>query len=100
MKTARDPFFATNREPISAARNGAAVTPSDTADLSQVTSSLIVTIGSGGTGITVIFANQQTDVPVSIPLAEGTYQFSMQVRRIMSTGTSLGTGGAVTALWS
>jgi len=100
MKTAKDPFFGTNAEPISAARNGVAVTPSDTADLANVTSSLIVTIGSGGTGITVIFSNQQTDVPVSIPLAPGTYQISMQVRRIMSTGTDLGTGGAVTALWS
>jgi hypothetical protein len=101
MKTAADPFFATNQEPITAARRGAAVTPNDTADLAQVTSSLIVTIGSGGTGITVIYANAQTDTEtVFIPIAVGTYQVNMQIRRVMATGTTLGTGGGVTALWS
>lgn len=101
MRTAVDPFFATNREPLAAARHGLAVTPSDTTDLPNVTSSLIVTIGAGGTGIAVIYANSLTDVEtVTIPLAVGTYQLSMQVRRIMATGTVLGTGGAVTALWS
>ena len=99
-KTAIDPFFGTNAEPISAARNGAAVTPSDTADLARVTSGMIVTIGSGGTGIAVIYANGGDQQPVTIPLAPGSYQFSMQVRRVMATGTSLGTGGAVVALWS
>src|ERR1700693_3804557 len=100
-KSAADPLFATNIEPITAARKAAAVTPSDTNDLTQVSSSLIVTVGSGGTGITVNFANSQTDVEtVFIALAPGSYQLSMQVRRIMATGTSLGTGGGVTALWS
>jgi hypothetical protein len=99
-KTAIDPFFATNIEPISAARNGAAVTPSDTADLARVTSSLIVTIGTGGSGITVIYANGSDQQPVTIPLGVGSYQLSMQVRRVMATNTSLGTGGGVTALWS
>jgi hypothetical protein len=100
-KTALDPLAATNREPITAARKARVITPSDTADLSNVSSSLVITIGSGGTGITVIFANSQTDVEtVTIPLAPGTYQLNMQVRRVMATGTSLGTGGGVTALWS
>jgi hypothetical protein len=100
-KTANDPFFANTTEPLMAARMGAAVTPSDNADLLQVTSSLIVTIGSGGTGITVLFANQQSDTsPVLITLAPGTYQLNMQIRRVMATGTGLGTGGGVTALWS
>lgn len=100
-KTAADPFFGTNVEPITAARRGAAVTPSDTEDLTHVTSSLIVTIGSGGTGIAVIFANSQTDAEtVPISLAPGTYQLNMQVRRVMSTGSTLGTGGGVTAFWS
>ena len=58
-KTALDPFFGTNSEPISAARNGKAVTPSDTTDLARVTSKLVVSIGSTGTGITVIFAERR-----------------------------------------
>ena len=101
QKTATDPFFATNVEPIEAARRGLAVTPSDTTDLTNVTSTLIVTIGSGGTAITLLFAGSQTDVEtVTIPLAVGTDQLNMQVRRVMATGTSLGTGGGVIALWS
>ena len=100
-KTSLDPFFATNVEPIEAARHGAAVTPSDTADLTNVTSTLLITIGSGGTGVTVIFAGEAVDSnTVLLTLAPGTYQLNMQVRRIMATGTSLGTGGGVTALWS
>jgi hypothetical protein len=100
-KTATDPHFATTIEPITAARRGMAVTLSDTTDLAHVTSSLIVTIGSTGTGITVIFANSLTDVEtVTIPLAIGSYQLNLQVRRVMATGTALGTGGAITALWS
>jgi len=100
-KTALDPLAATAREPIAAARKAAVVTPSDTTDLSNVSSSLIVVIGTGGTGITVIFANSLTDVEtVFIALGVGTYQLSLQVRRVMATGTTLGTGGAVTALWS
>jgi hypothetical protein len=99
-KTAIDPFFATTQDPITAARQGAAVTPSDTADLAQVTSSVIVTIGSGGTGVAVIFANGADSQVVTIPLAPGSYQFNAQIRRVMMTNTNLGTGGGVTALWS
>jgi hypothetical protein len=101
MKTATDPFFGTNQEPLAAGRRGLAVTPSDTTDLPNVTSTLIVAIGVGGTGITVIFANSATDTEtVLITLGPGTHQLNMQVRRVMATGTTLGTGGAVTALWS
>src|ERR1700726_104382 len=100
-KTANDAFFATNQEPIVAARRGLAVTPSDTVDLPNVTSSLIVVIGTGGTGITVIFANSATDTDtVLIALGPGSYQLNLQIRRVMNTGTTLGTGGGVTALWS
>jgi hypothetical protein len=99
-KTASDPFFATNIEPLTAARMGAAVTPNDTTDLSNVTSSLLVTIGAGGTGVSLIFANGSDQQSVTIPLAPGSYQLNMQVRRAMATGTVLGTGGGVTALWS
>jgi hypothetical protein len=100
MKTATDPFFGTTIEPIFAARKAKVVAPSDTADLTNVTSALIVTIGTGGTGIAVIFANGSDQEAVTIPLAVGTYQFNMQVRRVMSTGTVLGTGGSVIALWT
>jgi hypothetical protein len=99
-KTALDPLFGTTTEPLTAARNGAAVTPSDANDLAQVSSSLIVTIGSGGSSISVIFANGSDQQPVTIALAPGSYQLSMQIRRLMATNTNLGTGGAVTALWS
>jgi hypothetical protein len=97
MKTASDPYFGL----ATGGRNFEAVTPSDTSDLPVVTTWLIVTIGSGGTGITVLSANAQSDIaPVTIPLAVGTHTLNLQVRRIMATGTSLGTGGGVTALWS
>lgn len=99
-KTAIDPFFATNCEPISAARHGAAITPSDNADLPYVTSKLIVAIGTGGTGIAVLFANDPDTAPVTIPLAVGTWVLEMQVRRVMAAGTGLGTGGGVVAMWS
>jgi hypothetical protein len=100
-KTAIDPFFATNAEPISAARNGKVVTPNDSADLARVTSGLIVTVGTGGTGITVIYANGSDQEAVTIPLAPGfTYQLNAQIRRVLLTGTVLGTGGGVVAQWS
>ncbi len=100
-KTALDPFFATNAEPLTAARKGAAVTPNDTADLAQVTSSLIVATGAGATGITVIFADGSDQQPVTIPLVPNdNVQLNLQVRRVMATGTALGTGGGVVALWS
>jgi hypothetical protein len=99
-KTAIDPFFGTNNEPVTAGRNGVVVTPNDTADLARVTSSLIVTIGTGGTGISVLYANGSDQQPVTIPLSVGTYQLNMQVRRVMATGTTLGSGGGVVAQWS
>lgn len=100
MKTAIDPFFATNVEPITAARKGKAVTPSDTADLSNVTSGLIVTVGTGGTALAVIYADGSDQEAVTIPLAPGTHQLNIQVRRVLMTGTALGTGGGVVAQWS
>jgi len=99
-KAAVDPFFATNNEPISAARKAAVVTPSDTTDLAQVTSSLIVTVGTDGSSIAVLFANAADSGSVTIPLAPGSYQFNAQIRRVMATGTALGALGGVIALWS
>lgn len=100
-KTAKDPFVATNNEPVSAGRMGATVAPNDTTDLPQVTSSLMVTVGTGGSSIAVIYAAEPRDsAPVTIPLGVGTWQLMMQVRRVMATGTSLGAGGGVVAQWS
>jgi hypothetical protein len=93
-KTASDPYFGL----ATGGRNFAAVTPSDTADLAVVSTWLIVTIGSGGTGIAVLSPNAPDTAPVTIPLAVGTYKLPLQVRRVMATGTSLGTGGGVVAL--
>lgn len=93
---ALDPYFGLS----TGGRSLAAVTPSDTSDLPVVSTSLIVTIGSGGTGITVIAANAPDTAPVNVPLAVGTHKLPLQVRRIMATGTALGTGGGVVALWS
>jgi hypothetical protein len=99
-KTAFDPFFATSTEPVTAARKGIVVTPNDDDDLQQVTSSLIVTCGADGDSVAMIFANDADSQPVTIPLTPGTYQLFVQVRRVMATGTSLGTGGGVAALCS
>jgi hypothetical protein len=95
-KTASDPYFGL----AMGGRNFAAVTPSDTADISVVSTWLIVTIGSGGTGIAVLSPNAPDTAPVAIPLAVGTWKLPLQIRRLMATNTALGTGGGVTALWS
>lgn len=96
---ANDPLKATQRDPVSAGRKAKSVTPDDVNDLSDVTSSMIVTIGTGGTGIAVIFADQGDQEAVTIPLGVGSYKLDMQVRRVMSSNTVLGTGGGVVALW-
>jgi len=97
-KTARDPFFATVMTPdVIAGRHATVVTADPNNDLPAVTRSLIVTIGSGGTGITVIMADDADSQPVTIPLGLGTFQLYLQVRRV--TAATLGTGGAVVAMW-
>ncbi|MDI3561288.1 hypothetical protein [Bradyrhizobium sp. Arg816] len=99
-KTANDPLFATQRDPMSSGRHAKAVTPSDSADLSDVTSNLIITVGTGGTGIAVIFADDPDSGPVTIPLGVGTFQLHMQVRRVMATNTVLGAApNGIVATW-
>jgi hypothetical protein len=109
-KTAIDPFFALNQDLSAPARFGGAgatgapgagqVPISDTQDLPNVTKMLIVTVGTGGTGIAVLFPNDLDSSPVTIPLAAGaTYVLPLQVRRIMNTNTALGTNGGVVAAW-
>ncbi len=103
MTAALDPLKGTNNDPLMSGRHGAAVTPSDTNDLPHVTSSLIVAVGTGGTGITVVYADDgdgnAANQTTFIPLTPGTYQLYVQVRRVMATGTTLGTGGGVSASW-
>jgi hypothetical protein len=94
-KTASDPYFGMN----TGGRLFAAVTPNDNADLAVVSTWLIVTIGTGGTGINVIGANASDNGAVFVPLAVGTHRLDLQVRRVMATSTNVGTGGGVTALW-
>ena len=97
-KTARDPFFATLMGPdVIAGRHAAVVTADPNNDLPAVTRSLIVTIGSGGTGLTVILADDADSQPVTIPLALGTFQLNIQARRV--SAATLGTGGAIVATW-
>lgn len=95
-KTALDPFFATNAEPLSSARKGAVVTPDPLNDLSNVTSSLLVTAAAAGT-LTVIMANDTDQQTVIIPVAIGTWKLEIQVRRV--TATSLA-AGSIVAFWS
>jgi hypothetical protein len=82
-KSAADPFFATNQEPITAARRAQVVSASAT-DLPTVTSSLLVTVTTAGS-ITVLMANDLDTNPISIPLAVGTYQINIQVRAVEQT---------------
>lgn len=100
-KTATDPLFATQRDPASAGRHATVVTPSNTNDLSNVSSSLIITTGASASGIAVVFADDADSQITTIPLPSGiTVQLLMQVRRVMSTGTNLGTGNSgVVATW-
>lgn len=94
-------MFATQRNPASAGRHAKAVAPSDTNDLSNVTSNLIVTTGASATGIAAIFADDADSQITTIPLPSGvTVQLQMQIRRVMATGTNLGTGtSGIIAIW-
>ncbi|WP_051382440.1 hypothetical protein [Bradyrhizobium sp. Tv2a-2] len=93
--SAKDPFMGTSTEPLTAARHAEAVTPSDTIDLSHVTSAIYV----GGAGdLTVLMANDILDTQTvtfkAVPV--GTV-LQLQARRILATGT---TATNVVAMWS
>jgi hypothetical protein len=98
-KTANDPFFGTSAEPNFGGRRAFIATPSDTTDFPNVVKQLLVNIGATGTGIAIILADDPDYSPITITLPVGFYQFAFQVRRLMATGTALGTGGQVTAIW-
>lgn len=87
-----DPFFASNIDPVTAARHAEAVTPSDTADLNHVTSAIYI----GGAGnLALILANDSAPVTFT-GLAAGTV-LQVQAKRIMATNT---TATALLAMWS
>jgi hypothetical protein len=99
-KTAVDPFFATNNEPVSAGRKAVVISgevDTYTGDLAHVTSSIIVTCdGTPGT-IGVIFVDDPDSKITTIPVpANTTIQIPMQVRGI----AQISSGITIIALWS
>jgi hypothetical protein len=95
-KTASDPFFATNNEPISAGRR-AQVVPAGTygTDLPTVSSSLIISSTAAG-NLSVIMANDNDGQVTTFPIPAGLTQISIQVRQVVTVPT----GATVVALWS
>lgn len=95
-KTALDPFFATNNEPISAGRRAQVIPAgSYSTDLPTVTSSLIISSTAAGS-LSVIMANDQDGQVTTFPIPAGLSQISIQVRQIVTVPT----GATVVALWS
>lgn len=95
-KTAIDPFFATNNEPVSAGRHALVVTPSTTTDLPHVTGSLLVTVTTSGATVSVICADDLDSGAVTITFPVGVFQLYMQVRRV----TAVSGAASVVALWN
>jgi hypothetical protein len=93
-KTAHDPFFGTNNEPVTAARHAEAVTPSDTADLSKVTSAIYVGVAGD---VALILANDPDVAPVIFKAVPAGTLLQVQARRVMATNT---TATNIVALWS
>jgi hypothetical protein len=96
MKTALDPFFATNNEPISAGRRAQIIPAgSYSTDLPIVSSSLIISSTAAG-NLSVIMANDQDSQVTTFPIPAGLTQISIQVRQVVTVPT----GTTVVALWS
>jgi hypothetical protein len=95
MKTAIDPFFASNIEPISAGRHAQVFAAgSYNSDLPTVSSSLIISSTTAG-NLSLILANDPDTAVTTFPIVAGLNQVSIQVRRIVTVPT----GATVTALW-
>jgi hypothetical protein len=95
-KTASDPFFATNNEPISAGRKAQVFAAgSYNTDLPTVSSSLIISSTAAG-NLSVIMSNDGDNQITTFPIPAGLFHISIQVRQI----TSVPTGATVVALWS
>jgi hypothetical protein len=98
MKSAVDPFFGTNSEPVTAGRNAAVVAASAT-DLPFVTSSLLIAGGATAGTVTVILANDPDSQLIALPVAvnQPLTQYQMQVRAVTAISVA---GISVFALWS
>ena len=95
-KTAIDPFFATNNEPISAGRKAQAFAAgSYNTDLPTVSSSLIIS-STAAVNLVVIMANDLDGQTTTIPVPVGWAQIQIQIRQIVTVPT----GCTVVALWS
>jgi hypothetical protein len=98
MKSAVDPFFGTNSEPVTAGRNAAVVAASAT-DLPFVTSSLLIAGGATAGTVAVILANDPDSQLIALPVAvnQPLTQYQMQVRAVTANSVA---GISVFALWS
>jgi len=95
-KTASDPFFGTNQEPISAGRHAQVFAAgSYSADLPTVSSSLVISATAAG-NLSIIMANDNDGQITTFPIPAGLSQISIQVRQIVTVPT----GATVVALWS
>ena len=95
-KTASDPFFATNCEPVSAGRRAQVFAAGAyTADLVTVSSSLIISSTAAGS-LSVIMANDADGQLTTFPIVAGMNQISIQVRQVVTVPA----GATVVALWS
>jgi hypothetical protein len=95
-KTAVDPFFATNNEPVAAGRKATVLAAgSYSADLAQTSSSLIISATAAGS-LSVIMADDPDTKVTTFPVPVGMSQIQIQVRRVVTVPTSC----TVVALWS
>jgi hypothetical protein len=95
-KTASDPFFATNNEPISAGRKSAVFAAgSYNTDLPTVSSSLVISSTAAG-NLSVIMANDADGQLTTFLIPAGLSQISIQVRQVVTVPA----GATVVALWS
>ena len=95
-KTAKDPFFGTNNEPVSAGRRAQVFAAgSYTNDLPTVSSSLIISATAAG-NLSVIMANDLDNAVTTFPIPAGLSQVSIQVRQVVTVPASC----TVTALYS
>jgi hypothetical protein len=92
-KTAIDPFFATNNEPVSAGRHALAISgpvTSYTGDLPRVTSSIIVTCGTTAGTIGVMMPDDLDGTVVTIPVPANTaLQIPIQIRAVAQVSSGI-----------
>lgn len=88
-KTAIDPFFATNIDPVTAGRRAIVATASPN-DLPHVTSSLIVSVTTASS-VSFILADDPDTGAVTLSLPVGVWQLNLQVRAV----TALPTGSVL-----